>query len=260
VRNYSGELIRHLRLPVMVAELGSGSGKRTRWILEALAPYQETRYCPVEISPAAMAQCRRELGSVAGVSIVGLAKDYLEGLSAATDMRRPGTSVLVLFLGSTIGNFHRDKGVAFLQEVRSMLRPGDSLLLATDLMKPIPQTLLAYDDPIGVTAAFNLNLLSRLNREFGADFALDHFRHEARWNEAERRIEMHLRSLQDQTATIPSLDLEVAIRKNETIWTESSHKYWLDEVVWMGRESGFCCAAQWVDEEWPFAQSLFHVE
>lgn len=258
LRNCSDELVRRLHPPVMVAELGSGSGKRTRWILRALSRYQEkTKYCPVEISAAALAECRRELASVDGVSVQGFEKEFLDGLSAAACLRTPGVQILVLFLGSTIGNFHRDKGLVFLQEVRRLLLPGDALLLATDLIKPVRQLLLAYDDPAGVTAAFNLNLLARLNREMAANFVINRFRHQARWNGGERRIEMHILSLMDQIVDIPTLGMELALRKGETIWTESSHKYTLDEAAWMADESGFRCTAQWVDREWPFAQNLF---
>ncbi len=258
LRNCSGELVRRLRLPVMVAELGSGSGKRTRWFLNVLSQFQrETRYCPIEISAAALAECKRELAAIEGVSISGFEREFLEGLSGAAGLRRSGEQILVLFLGSTIGNFHRDKGLVFLQQVRNLMLPGDVLLVATDLMKPVRQLLLAYDDPVGVTAAFNLNLLARLNREMAANFVISRFRHQARWNEKERRIEMHIVSLIDQVVTIPTLEIELGLRKGETIWTESSHKYTLDEAAWMACESGFCCIAQWVDQEWPFAQNLF---
>jgi uncharacterized SAM-dependent methyltransferase len=130
------------------------------------------------------------------------------------------------------------------------------MLLATDLLKPVPVLLAAYDDPLGVTAAFNLNLLSRLNRELDADFQLGNFAHVARWDADERRIEMHLRSKRDQTVSIPRADLTLTLRKDETIWTESSHKYTVEEVVRMAEETGYHCEAQWVDHEWPFAQSL----
>jgi len=140
------------------------------------------------------------------------------------------------------------------------LIPGDSLLLATDLEKPLRQLLLAYDDPLGVTAAFNLNLLARLNRELEADFRLDFFRHVARYSREERRIEMHLQSTLEQTITIPGAGLAVTFKRGETIWTESSHKYNLPEILQMGHQSGFRCEAQWVDEEWPFAHTLLRAE
>jgi len=116
--------------------------------------------------------------------------------------------------------------------------------------------LLAYDDPAGVTAAFNLNLLARMNRELGADFDLSSFGHDARWNSAERRIEMHLRSTCRQTVQIPAANLRLMLDEDETIWTESSHKYKIEEIPGMAERAGFRCDAQWIDEEWPFAQNL----
>jgi uncharacterized SAM-dependent methyltransferase len=124
------------------------------------------------------------------------------------------------------------------------------------LEKPVPQLLLAYDDPLGVTAAFNLNLLARINRELGANFVLPRFQHLALYNEDERRIEMHLRSRVEQVVTVPTADLVVRLGQGETIWTESSHKFNTAEVVRMGEAAGFGCQAQWVDAEWPFAQTL----
>ncbi len=256
LQRHAEDLVSRLPLPITVAELGSGSGKKTRRILEALSRRQRTIYCPIEISPGALAQCHRELGHLEMVNILGYEREYLDGLFAVAERRPPGEHLLVLFLGSTIGNFTREAGLEFLRAVRQVLVEGDALLLATDLVKPASVLLLAYDDPIGATAAFNLNILARINRDLGADFVLSNFKHEARYNEAERRVEMHLRSLADQTVTIPRAGFEVRLRKDETIWTESSHKYFKEEVVTMGEQSGYRCEIQWVDQDWPFAQSL----
>jgi uncharacterized SAM-dependent methyltransferase len=193
------------------------------------------------------------------VSIVGHEQPYLEGLRAVAEGRDPGDHLLVLFLGSTIGNFDRGAGQDFLREVREILQPGDALLLGTDLEKDISFQLLAYDDPAGVTAAFNLNLLARINRELAADFNLSHFRHEARWNAFERRIEMHLRSTRRQCVRIPAAGLRLMLNEDETIWTESSHKYRAEEVVLVAQQTGFRCEGQWIDQEWPFAQNLLIV-
>jgi L-histidine N-alpha-methyltransferase len=141
--------------------------------------------------------------------------------------------------------------------MRSILRKGDVLLLATDLEKPIPTLMLAYDDPTGVTAAFNKNLLARINRELDADFDLRHFDHVVRYDETERRVEMHLRSTAWQRVTIRKAGFRFYLREGETIWTESSHKYDPQEVIQMGERCGYRCAGQWIDREWPFAQSLF---
>jgi uncharacterized SAM-dependent methyltransferase len=207
-----------------------------------------------------LARCESELGRIDCISIVGFERPYLDGLLAAAARRSQNDHLLVLFLGSTIGNFDRDAGERFLTEVRRILFPGDALLLGTDLEKPLPRLLAAYDDSIGATAAFNLNLLSRVNRELGANFDLTAFRHEARYNTQHRRVEMHLRLMRDQIVTIPRAACSVSFKNGETIWTESSHKYRAEEISEMARRNGFRCDAQWIDAEWPFAESLLIAE
>ena len=242
---------------LVVAELGSGTGRKTRWILEAQAVREPVQYFPIDISSSALERCKLELSTLRAVGIVGLEHSYLEGLRVVASQRRPGQALLVLFLGSTIGNFERPAAEAFLREIRRLLDPGDALLLGADLVKPVPRVVLAYDDPAGVTAAFNLNLLARINRELGADFEIPNFSHEARYNEAERRIEMHLRSTRRQTVTIPASDFAVTFEAGETIWTEACHKFDVAELAAMAPRTGFACQAQWVDGEWPFAESLW---
>ncbi len=256
LRTYADEMVNRLSFPVLVAELGSGSGKKTKWILEALSRRQRTTYFPIEISASALAQCAKELSHIDSVSIVGFERSYLDGLLAVAAGRKHGEHLLVLFLGSTIGNFERPAGEQFLTEVRRAMLPDDGLLLGTDLEKPLTEVLPAYDDALGVTAAFNLNLLARINRELEGNFDLSQFRHAIRYDQQERRIEMHLRSTCAQSVTIPKAKLTVKFEKNETIWTESSRKYQAEEVVQMAERTGFRCDAQWVDAEWPFAQSL----
>jgi len=256
LEKYAREIVGRLPLPIQVAELGSGSGKKTRWILEALSRRQKTYYYPIEISPSALAACAKELGQIDLVSVVGHEQPYLEGLRTVAEGRGERDHLLVLFLGSTIGNFDRDAGEEFLSEMREILQPGDALLLGTDLEKSIELQLLAYDDPAGVTAAFNLNLLARINRELGADFDLSSYRHQARWNRVERRIEMHLRSMCRQTVHVPAASLRFMLDEDETIWTESSHKYLPEEIPEMAERTGFRCDGQWIDREWPFAQNL----
>lgn len=254
------EIVELLPRPVIVAELGSGSGQKTRWLLEALARRQRVNYYPIDISGAALNRCQQELSQIESVSIVGFERAYLDGLREVAARRRDDSSLLVLFLGSTIGNFDRPAAESFLCDVRRALRKEDSLLLATDLEKPIRQLLLAYDDPCGVTAAFNKNMLSRINRELDADFDLSRFEHWVRWDDAERRIEMHLRSSCWQRVTIRKAAYRFFLREGETIWTESSHKYNTTEVIDMGRRTGFRCAGQWRDSTWPFAQTLFFAD
>jgi L-histidine Nalpha-methyltransferase len=257
LQRHSHEIVSLLPSPVIVAELGSGSGQKTRLLLEALSRRQRVNYYPIDISGSALSRCRQEIGQIDNVSIVGFERAYLDGLQEVSARRREGERILVLFLGSTIGNFDRPAGDQFLREVRAILHEGDALLLATDLEKPVSQLLLAYDDPAGVTAAFNMNLLARINRDLGADFDLKQFRHLARYDESERRVEMHLVSKAWQRITIREAGFRFYLREGETIWTESSHKYNPDEVIQMGSRTGFRCVQQWCDAEWPFAQNLF---
>ena len=256
LETHARDIVEQLPRPISVAELGSGTGKKTRWVLEALSARQRTFYYPIEISPSALAACEKELGQIDLVSVVGYEQTYLDGLRAVAKNRDSQEHLLVLFLGSTIGNFDREMGDEFLREVRDILRRGDALLLGTDLEKDIETQILAYDDPAGVTAAFNKNLLARINRELGADFDLTQFAHEARWNRDERRIEMHLRSMRTQSVTIPAALTRVDFAEGETIWTESSHKYRAADVLEMAKRTGYRCEGQWIDEEWPFAQNL----
>jgi len=255
IKRLAPELTGHFRAPVAVAELGSGSGSKTRRILESLAYAGPAAYYPIDLSASALARCAQEMSAVADVHPI--AETYLNGLRQAVCARRPGQPLLVLFLGSTIGNFERPAAEDFLREVRACLMPGDALLLGTDLIKPLARMLLAYDDPTGVTAAFNRNLLARINRELGGDFALCSFAHEARWNQHHRRIEMHLRSLKAQRVSIRAAGFQCELRKDETIWTESCHKFHAGEIGEMAAAAGFECRAQWLDDTWPFAESLF---
>lgn len=256
LRRHAGEIAAAVSPPLVVAELGSGSGRKTRLILEALARRQPTTYHPIEISAAALALTERELNHLDGVSVRGFEAEYLDGLGRAAARRSAEERLLVLFLGSSIGNFNRNEDCEFLVKIRSLLRAGDALLLGTDLVKPISQILPAYDDPAGVTAAFNLNLLGRMNRELGGNFGLRRFVHEARYDERERRIEMHLRACDSHEVRIEKAGLDVHFSRGETIWTESSYKYASEDVVQMAETTGFRAARQWVDEDWPFAESL----
>jgi L-histidine Nalpha-methyltransferase len=260
LRRHASEIVDRVQGPVAVAELGSGSGRKTRWLLEAFCRKQRTSYYPVEISHSALVMCERALSDIDSISIVGFEREYLDGLLEVAAYRTTGQHLCVLFLGSTIGNFDRAAGVNFLSQVRCVLQPGDSLLLGTDLEKSHSQLIRAYDDELGVTAAFNLNLLARINRELGADFDLAEFEHLARINEVERSVEMHLFSKRRQVVSVPAAEVVVEFREGETIWTESSHKYSMDEIFETARKAGFRCEVQWVDEEWPFAENLLVAE
>jgi L-histidine Nalpha-methyltransferase len=255
---YADEIVSKLPTPVLVAELGSGTGKKTRRILEALCLRQrETSYHPIEISRDALVMCQRELGDIHCISIVGMEREYLQGLHEVVARRHEGQHLMVLFLGGTIGNFDGSASVDFLSRVRSILHVGDSLLLGADMLKPVGTLIAAYDDPLGVTAAFNRNLLVRLNREIGTNFDLTQFEHSAIFNEQTNSIEMHLRSKIDQTVHIPAAGASFELLAGETVWTETSHKHSSMELIEMARKAGFHYEARWVDDEWAFAENLW---
>lgn len=260
LRRHASEIVDRVAGPVAVTELGSGSGRKTRWLLEAFCKRQRTSYYPIEISHSALVMCKRELSDIDAISIVGFEREYLDGLLEVAAYRKKGQRLLVLFLGSTLGNFDRPAGVKFLCAVRRILQPGDALLLGADLEKPAWQLLQAYDDELGVTAAFNLNLLARVNRELQADFDLAQFAHFARLNHDARSVEMHLRSQRRQVVTVPAAQLIVEFQQDESIWTESSHKYSAEEIFGMAQEAAFRCEVQWIDEQWPFAENLLIAE
>jgi L-histidine N-alpha-methyltransferase len=254
---FAPEMVAPLGDPVTLTELGCGSGEKLAMIAEAL----RLRRRPVavhliDISPSALELSERTLGRLEHVSVVGHRATYEEGLRHAARDRPSVGAMLVLFLGSNIGNFDPPAAREFLAEIRRALRPGDALLLGADLVKPEKDLLLAYDDPLGLTA-FNKNLLLRINTELLADFDLTAFAHRAVWNAGDRRVEMHLVSLRAQTVRIPRAECEVAFAQGEPIWTESSYKYDADELAVLVEAQGFRCHERWIEPEARFALTLF---
>ncbi len=253
---HAHEIANAIWKPACVIELGSGSGGKTSHILKAVGAHQpDLRYCPIDVSAAALRACAKALAPFAEVRPVEAS--YLAGLSQAVRWRRPHEHLLVLFLGSTIGNFARPDAIDFLSVVGKHMRSGDSLLLGADLVKPVERLILAYDDPTGVTSAFNKNLLGRVNVVLGAGFDLRLFDHEARYNVVAQRIEMHLRARVGHSVSIPEADCTIHFQAGETIWTESCHKYRLEELDAMAESCGFRADARWVDPDWPFAEMLW---
>jgi L-histidine Nalpha-methyltransferase len=249
--------VRDNAVPLFV-ELGCGSGEKLVILAEALqAAGGHGRVHLIDISSQALEQSERTLGRLRHFSVVGHRETYEVGLRHAAEQRDDGNPMLVLLLGSNIGNFDTPAADEFLREIRAALAPGDFLLLGADLVKPERDLLLAYDDPLGVTAAFNRNLLVRINRELGGSFDIDAFAHCAVWNPAAQRIEMHLESLADQSVTITAADITVRFARRERIWTESSYKYDESQIGRMGKRAGFTIIEQWVDEEARFALTLF---
>ena len=257
LRRAAPTLARTFAGPVRVVELGSGSGEKLAVVVGA---FRARRKRPdvhvVDLSPAAVAASLERLGRIPGVKAKGHRAAYEPGLRDATRARRGLEECLVLFLGSNIGNFDPREATRLLCAVRRRLRPGDALLLGTDLVKPESDLLAAYDDPLGVTAAFDRNLLVRLNRELGADFDLAAWEHRAVWNAEARRVEMHLVSLGPQCVRIPKAGVVADFQDGETLHTESSYKYEPRDVDRLVASAGFRRERRWVDGDAGFALTL----
>ncbi len=257
---YAADALNRAR-PSRIIELGSGSGEKLRILLDARD--RDGRGIDVDlidVSAAALDASARAAASSTDVRVSVHQAAYERGLQDAVASRTNADRVLVLFLGSNIGNYDPPGANAFLRALRGRLRAGDMLLLGADLVKPERELRLAYDDPLGVTAAFNRNLLVRINRELGANFDLAAFAHEAVWDAGASRIEMHLVSQSAQVVDVPKSHVELRMAPGERIWTESSYKFQANQIVAVLAAAGFRRVAQWVDREDQFAVTLAEVE
>jgi dimethylhistidine N-methyltransferase len=243
------------QLPLHVLELGAGSASKTGLLLAAAVAQQgSVLYQPMDVSATALQLAATHLESaVQGVVVDPHVADYTRGFCG---LHRPAGPRLALYIGSSIGNFEPQAAVRVLRLLREQLAHEDKLLLGTDLRKDEATMLAAYNDAQGVTAAFNKNVLARLNRELAADFNVAFFAHQARWNDAESRMEMHLVSGRDQRVAIAALDLKISFRAGETIHTESSYKYSPAMVQHLLAESGFEVTHQWRDSDGLFLETL----
>ena len=255
---HAAAVLAPLSRPIGLAELGCGSGEMLAiFATSAREPLSLVQL--IDISPAALDMATYRLAAIGIRNVRTYLGTYEEGLRRASQDRHASGPLVVLFLGSNIGNFDPAGARELLVRIRTVLRPGDGLVLGTDLVKPERELLLAYDDPLGVTAAFNRNLLRRINDELGGNFALDGFSHRAVWNSSQRRVEAHLVSLRRQSVRVDAAHLDFTLQQDESIWTESSHKYEAAQVVEDGRLAGFGHAEQWIDREAGFALTRFTV-
>ncbi|HZB88028.1 MAG TPA: L-histidine N(alpha)-methyltransferase [Terracidiphilus sp.] len=242
-----------------IAELGAGSADKTRLLLAAAVRRQGALvYEPLDVSETALdAAVERIESELPQVAVAPLVADYTVRLDLHP--LRAGERRLVLYIGSSIGNFEPDQAAQILRTVRAALAPGDALLLGVDLVKDEQVLLAAYDDAAGVTAAFNRNILTRLNRELDADFDPAAFAHRAVWNPAASRIEMHLESRHAQTVQLPALDLSIQFQPGERIHTENSYKYQTGQVEALLESAGFTLETTWTDRRNWFAVNLARV-
>lgn len=242
-------------------ELGAGSAEKTLLLLAAAVAHQKrVRYQPVDVSATALESARERLErELPRVAVEPLTADYTRGLML--DPCAAGERRLALFIGSSIGNFDPEDALILLQGLHDALEPGDGLLLGVDLApasngKTQSELIVAYDDSQGVTAQFNKNMLARLNRDLGAEFDLEIFRHQIRWNRNQSRIEMHLESLCAQTVYVAALEQAFDFAPGETIHTENSHKYRAGQAEELLRTAGFEPRRRWSDAAGWFAVHL----
>ena len=250
------QIVRLLDAPVDFLELGSGSAVKTRLLIdEALRVQGELRYSPIDISTEAI--CASSLAlveSYPGLRVRAYAGDYFDVLGSHPV--RSDRKMLAMFMGSNIGNYEPGEAQTLLRLLSSALRRGDGLLIGTDLKKDRATLELAYDDPAGVTAAFNHNLLARINRELGADFDPRNFRHVARYEERPGRVASYLEALERTVVRVPGAGIDAKFEVGERIHTESSYKFAEEDVARLAADAGFRAASAWRDRAKRFSVSL----
>jgi L-histidine N-alpha-methyltransferase len=253
---HAAEIARAFGGPIRLAELGSGSAHKTALLIDAVLERQEElEFVAVDVDAGILESSAAELAArFPRLTITGVCADFRDPAAALAPFVDDALRNVVLFLGSSIGNLDRPAGGAMLRALRSLLAPGDLLFLGADRKKPRPIVEPAYDDALGVTAAFNLNLLARINRELGGTFDLAAFMHRAFYNEEEGRIEMHLVSRRAQRARAAGVEIELA--EGESIHTESSYKYDDADLAALAAAGGFSVERRWDDGRGWFSDLL----
>lgn len=247
LERYAAHILAAVGNEIALIEFGSGSSYKTRLLLQAaLAQQRHLHYLPIDISADFLrAASHALLHEFERLSVTAIAAEYQDGIAALPDLDTPR---LILFLGSSIGNFTHAEAIDFLKTVRRQMRPEDRLLVGADLLKERPIIEAAYNDAQGVTAQFNKNLLARINQQLGANFALEAFDHHAPFVEAASRIEMRLISQQDQTVYVGALEQAFSVKQGEYIHTENSHKYSPLSFAALCREAGLAVQECWQDD------------
>jgi L-histidine Nalpha-methyltransferase len=260
LKHFADEIVAAVDGRKTLIEMGSGSASKTRLIIEALLTGQdELLFMPVDISASALESSSRILlQSYPRLRIDAYAADYFAALAELGKDQRGRT--LALFLGSNISNFDTEEAFEFLHALRGTLRAGDALLLGADLKKDRSVLEAAYNDALGVTSAFNLNVLARINRELGGDFDLRAFKHRAFYNEVMSRVEIYIESRSTQSVSIRKLDMQVQFSAGEQIHTENSYKYDLSDIEQLAARTGFACARTWLDSQKRFSSNLLLAE
>jgi L-histidine N-alpha-methyltransferase len=256
LERHGAEMVGALGGPLELVEFGSGSARKTRLLVAAALALQERLdYHPIDISPSALIGSASALvGAFERLNVTAYASDYVEVLASAR--LRTSKRVLALFLGSNIGNYQPDAAADLLRAMSASFKPGDGLLLGTDLKKDALVLERAYNDPTGVTAAFDKNLLARINRELGGAFDLDAFGFAARYDASRGSVDSYLVAQRGMTVPIADLGIDVRFRPAETIHTESSFKFDAHDIAALAARAGFRVERTWTDDERRFAVTL----
>jgi L-histidine Nalpha-methyltransferase len=257
LREWGWQIVRLLDAPVDFLELGSGSAVKTRLLIEeALRVQGRLRYSPIDISTEAIrASSMALVETYPGLSVRAYAGDYFDVLGSR--IVRSEHKMLAMVMGSNIGNYEPDEAQQLLTLLHGALRKGDGLLVGADLKKNRAVLELAYNDPAGVTAAFDRNILARINRELEADFDPRKFAHVVRYDARRGSVDSFLKALGHSVVRVRSIDLRTSFRSGERIHTESSYKYTDDELESLGRAAGFRPASRWHDDAQLFGVYLF---
>jgi L-histidine N-alpha-methyltransferase len=258
LERYAADILEQAGPALTLVELGAGTATKTRILIEELIGRQSrTLFYPIDVSSSALDEAVKQLSQqFPALRVNPIVADYTGGVQA---LNRISGRKLVLYIGSSIGNFEVHQAIRLLRRIRQSLRSGDALLLGADFAKSPKILVPAYDDAQGVTAQFNKNILARINRELDADFDLDTFRHIAQWNRRCSRMEIYLESLVEQSVFIPGIDLDVKFKAGERIHTENSYKYTDAMIESILNESGFTLEHTWCDRKKWFGVHLARV-
>jgi dimethylhistidine N-methyltransferase len=258
LERYAVDILQQAGSSLTLVELGAGTATKTCVLIEELVQRQSrTLFYPIDVSASALDEAVRNMSrQFPTLRVNPIVADYTGGVPA---LSRISGRKLVLYIGSSIGNFEPPQAIRVLRRIRQTLRSGDALLLGADFAKSSKILVPAYDDAQGVTAAFNKNLLARLNRELDADFDVDAFRHVALWNRRCSRMEIYLESTADQSVFVPAIDLDVKFKEGERLHTENSYKYTEAMIESILRESGFTPEHTWCDRKKWFGVHLARV-
>ena len=255
LKNLQAELPSFIDDPFRLVELGSGASVKTRLLLDIFTQMQQTiEYFPIDISEILTESSEQLLQDYDNLRITGIIDTYECGLEFLKNYDTKNN--LIIFLGSSFGNFSPTDGKIFLEKINSTMKSGDLFLIGLDLVKDSQILESAYDDAQGITAEFNLNVLSRINNELDADFNLNNFSHHSTYNKEDQRIEMYLKSLVNQSVIISKSNLSLNLEKNELIHTEYSHKYTLEQIKTLLKNTGFKINHTWLDDNTHFSLTL----